>query len=134
MTELIPVFDEKGRTTLVLPSAHRFDCGHVGVLPFRVKVFDVECTFTDAPKCEQCAREYLNTYSTLCARCRRPIFPGNGICCDGDGKFPYTHAGLCGDAPGFCGHWGEGAAKRFDDPKHWPTLEPTTPFRATAWP
>src|SRR5262245_5650992 len=104
------------RIPLRASSKTQFSCGHTGDIPFTVRVLGSDCTFEKSPKCLACAEAYLNNFSTLCARCRRPIFPGGTICCDGDDQFPFTHAGTCGDAAGFCGHWGEGFPVRSDRP------------------
>jgi len=120
LQRLVRLFRGTAAPVPVVPNTKRFECGHNGQSPFEIAVLGTQCTFEESTKCAVCASEYLNTFSTLCACCRRPIFPGHGICCDGDGQFPYTHAGYCGDAAGYCGTWGEGQAKRFDNPRHLP--------------
>lgn len=77
---------------------------------FTIKVLGADCTFESAAICASCLERYLNQYSTLCAHCERPIFPGEPV--EGswiDAPHPYVHSTFkCGEGIFWCGTWGEG--------------------------
>ena len=90
-------------------------CPHGGTEHgLRVTVLGVKCTLTRSPMCLYCTETYLNRYSTLCASCGRPIFPGTAV-----GRawintpYLYTHLTLecCETAAFYCGRWEEGWLK-----------------------
>ena len=77
----------------------------------KVWVLGVECEFEKSPMCPTCTEQYLNKFSTLCASCKRPIFPGTPVGQAWHGApHPFTHLTFqCCDTGGlYCGRWGEG--------------------------
>jgi|GEM_PF-1484716 len=77
---------------------------------FTIKVLGVDCTFENAQACAHCLEQYLNQYSTLCAHCERPIFPGEPVEHAWEGApHPYVHCTFkCGEGIFWVGTWGEG--------------------------
>jgi hypothetical protein len=95
-----------------LVSPFKFVCEHGTVKGgFQVVVFGIEFELEESPLCPKCAEEYLNKFSTLCASCGLPIFPGTPVAQAWiDAPHPYIHlsfsCGYCGGL--YCGQWGEG--------------------------
>src|SRR3989338_1127048 len=84
-----------------------FGCVHGGDRhDFCATVLGVECKLVNPPKCQTCAEEYLNKFSTLCHSCKRPIFPGERVALSGS-QPTYTHVEE-GAGGLYCGQWGEG--------------------------
>lgn len=78
---------------------------------FKVVVLGVECELEKSPMCPSCTEQYLNKFSTLCASCGRPIFPGTPVGQAWHGApHPFTHLafGCCDSGGLYCGQWGEG--------------------------
>lgn len=80
---------------------------------FHLNVLGVSCEIKITKKwfCPSCLHKYLNKYSTLCASCGRPIFPGEPVGVAWKEAFhPYTHLTFkcCYTGEMLCGRWGEG--------------------------
>jgi len=78
---------------------------------FRIPVLGVFCEVEESPLCSVCAQQYLNTFSILCASCRKPIFPGTPV---GQHRHAASHSyahltsPCCDSSAVYCGEWGEG--------------------------
>ncbi len=109
-----PIVEEnKGQARVEKPSAVGPTCPHgktEGTL--EIIILGVKCNLiTGSPMCPVCTEQYLNKFSTLCAACGRPIFPGDPVGLAWDGApHPFTHLYYhCCDSGGlYCGVWGEG--------------------------
>ncbi len=93
-------------------SSEKFVCIH-GKTEYNLKVtvLGVECEFEKLPMCPSCTEQYLNKFSTLCASCKRPIFPGTPVGQAWRGApHPFTHLtfGCCASGALHCGRWDEG--------------------------
>jgi hypothetical protein len=90
----------------------KFVCAHGKTKHnFKVMVLGIECEFKKSPMCPPCTEQYLNKVSTLCASCKRPIFPGTPVGQVWHGApHSFTHLTFeCCDTGGlYCGQWGEG--------------------------
>lgn len=86
-------------------------CPHRKRKNFVIWVKGTKCKFRSSPLCPSCTEEYLNKYSTICAKCGKPIFPGTPVAvASWEGAlYPYTHMTFdCGEPAAYCGTWGEG--------------------------
>ena len=95
-----------------------------------VVVLGVECEFEESPMCPVCAEQYLNKFSTLCASCERPIFPGTPVGQAWEGApHPYTHLrpGCCETGALYCGKWDDGRLITLHElnPEKYPAGTPT---------
>ncbi len=79
---------------------------------FKVTVLGVECQLEKSLMCPVCTERYLNEFSTLCASCERPIFPGTPVGKAGweGATHPFIHLtkGCCDTMALYCGRWGGG--------------------------
>ena len=93
-------------------STGKFICAHDKTKRnIKVKVLGIECEFEKLPMCPTCTEQYLNKFSTFCASCKWPIFPGRPVGQAWHGApYPFTHLTFrCCDTGGlYCGQWGEG--------------------------
>lgn len=100
--------------------------GHI----LKVTVLGVECEFEKSPMCQVCAEQYLNKFSTLCASCKRPIFPGTSVGQAWKGaSHPFTHLNFdcCATGTLYCGVWGDGRLITLHElnPEKYPEGTPT---------
>jgi hypothetical protein len=90
----------------------KFTCTHGKTRHnLKVTVLGVECEFSNSPMCSSCTEQYLNRFSTLCASCERPIFPGTPVGQAWSGApRPFTHltSECCESGALYCGRWDEG--------------------------
>ena len=79
---------------------------------FEVTVLGTKCKLEKSLMCPICTERHLNTFSTLCASCERPIFPGThvGMAVQDGTAYPYVHLTrkCCGTTALYCGQWGGG--------------------------
>lgn len=90
----------------------KFTCTHGNTKHnLKVTVLGVECEFWESPMCPTCTEQYLNKFSTLCASCKRPIFPETPVGQAWHGApHPFTHLTFrcCDTGALYCGRWDEG--------------------------
>lgn len=82
---------------------------------FKVMVFGREYDLFSS-YCLECTEKFLNKYSTLCAVCGKPIFPGESVARAAVGApYPFTHLSekCCPSGGLYCGHWGKGKLEEF---------------------
>lgn len=74
---------------------------------FDVVVLGSICRINSSTMCETCTSKYLNRFSTICASCKRPIFPGTHVARSKVAEHEFTHLSFdcCQSGALYCGKW-----------------------------